>query len=151
MRSVISPSDIQRAVHRARLMRRDAAEKRGEPTGAWQEQYSAVLEREAKPTKKPHWYRVGMVHDGQTGDDFRVYLHELTGEIRLWTPPFVPPPKPEAAPLLHSIYGPKHYIADDRYRFFLNGVEYSPRECERICEERKSVKGWTWRRRDAES
>jgi hypothetical protein len=47
---------------------------------------------------------------------------------------------------VYRIFGPKHYVADPRYRYFLEGQEYTAREAEAIAAERKTVAGWIWQK-----
>jgi hypothetical protein len=146
----ISPRDIQTACHQAVQQRRQAAIDAGAPEGNLGERIIALPFARVYPTRQPNWFRVGTVYDDVIEEEWSVYWNSQTGDVQLEpssTIDHYPVRQPKTPALLYSIYGPKHYIADPNFRFFLGGQEYSPEEAEIIASERKSTAGWTWRPR----
>jgi hypothetical protein len=80
------------------------------------------------------------------GDVLTVFLNVVTSAVQVERPQDISPPIPQPSmpALSYTIYGPKHYEADPRFRYFLEGVEYTAEEAEQIAAERRTVKGWTW-------
>jgi hypothetical protein len=150
MQTDISPRDLQLACHKAAQYRRQLAIEAGEPDGNLAERISISVAREPRPTKRPDWVEVGQIFDSVVGEALTVFLNVTTSAVQVERPqditPPVPPPSMPA--LIYNIYGPKHYEADPRYRYFLEGVEYTSEEAERIAAERRSVRGWTWELRN---
>jgi hypothetical protein len=148
MQTEISGRDIQVACRKAMQYRQRLAIESGEPAGNIAERISFTVYREARPTDRAGWVEVGLVFDNVVGDSLRVYLNVDTDAVQVERPvetslPVAPVPQRPA--LIYNIYGPKHYEADPRFRYFLEGQEYTAEQAERVASERRSVHGWTWK------
>jgi hypothetical protein len=148
MQIEISGRDIQVACRKATQYRQKVAIDSGEPAGNIAERISSTVYREARPTDRACWVEVGLVFDNVVGDSLRVYLNIDSQAVQVERPslgslPVAPVPQRPA--LIYNIYGPKHYEADPRFRYFLEGTEYTAEQAEQIASERRSVHGWTWK------
>jgi hypothetical protein len=148
MHTEISGRDIQVACHIATQYRQQIAIESGEPAGNIAERISFTVYREARPTDRAGWVEVGLVFDNVAGDSLKVFLNVATNAVQVERPseaniPVAPVPQHPA--LIYNIYGPKHYEADPRFRYFFEGQEYTAEQAERIAGERRSVHGWTWK------
>jgi hypothetical protein len=145
----VSRRDVQMAGNRANQYRRQRAIEQGAPTGNLAEKIVTILGAfPPPPASKPGWYRIGTVFDGVIEQELAIDWHRETGRVRVESPTddsMLPDlPSYEQPALVYRIYGPRHYVADQRYRYFLDGQEYTAQEAESTAAERKSVVGWTW-------
>jgi hypothetical protein len=97
------------------------------------------------------WLRAGGVADDVEAAILTVYWHPDTDRVKIDRPP---DPNAISTPIPVGRPGPtvslgvrRAYRASPGYRYFLDGVEHSPEEAERIVQERDSLAGWTWRPR----
>jgi hypothetical protein len=146
MQTDISPRDLQLACHKAAQYRRQLAIEAGDPAGNLAERISISAAREPRRTKRPDWVEVGQIFDSVGGEALTVFLHATTNAVQVERPQDITPPipQPSTPALIYTIYGPKHYEADPRFRYYFEGREYPAAEAEQIATERKCVKGWTW-------
>lgn len=153
--SVASREQIQRACERAALYRRAIALETGARQKNLEQHITFVPSLAPRSIGDPEWFSVGSVLDSVVGRRLAVHWNPATDEVKVELPPEPeesaerPEAVEEPLPIAYSLFGRNHYPADDRYRFFLEGQEYTAKEASRIANKRKNLDGWTWELKQA--
>ena len=145
----MTSEELRRACERAARYRRQIAREEGRPPGNLPEVIDIVPAYRVERIYPGGWVHAGYVTDADLSLMLEVRVHRDTGRVRVESPRAVEEdPVIDPVPALScELYGPKVFRASPRYRYWFEGVEYSPEEAERMATARGSAEGWRWTRR----